>query len=71
MVAVPVTADEAELVVIAGVDGIIPLEDSVFTGGTDGWVHPAARRSTAMSTQTSSMVRNGDDMIKLVGTMRK
>jgi hypothetical protein len=65
------SAGEAAPVVISGFAGIFPVAGSVLSVNADGWVHPAARRNAAMNIQTSSTVCTDDDMINLVGMIRK
>jgi hypothetical protein len=69
--AVADAGDEDASLVITGVAGMITVAVSVLTGDADGWVHPAARRNAAMSTNVRSTVRTGDDMDKPVGMIRK
>jgi len=60
IVAVVVTACVAEILVVP-----------VFVVDDGCWVHPAAHKRAAMRIPASSMERTGDDMVKLVGRMRK
>jgi hypothetical protein len=69
--AVVVAAGTDATAVIPGVTDMVPVFDSILTEDAGCWVHPTARRKVATSTHTSSPVRTGDDMIKLVGMIRK
>jgi hypothetical protein len=63
--AAAVTEGFAAVVVAAGVAATDPA--SVFTADSAGcWVHPAARKQTAIRTPASIMMRTGDDMGKLL-----
>lgn len=61
---VAVAAGVVTAVFITEVADMVTVPDSVLTGDVDCWVHPAAKRNAATSTNASSTVRTGDDIVK-------